>query len=75
VVTGAASGIGTAIADLSQLKLDSFEIFGGASKVELTLPRVSGLVPVRVLGALATSSFTAPGALLRGSLSSAVPPT
>ena len=37
-------------ADLSQLKLGSFEVSGGASKVELTLPRVSGLVPVRVLG-------------------------
>jgi hypothetical protein len=37
-------------ADLSRLELDSFEIAGGASKVELTLPRVSGLVPVRVLG-------------------------
>jgi len=37
-------------ADLSQLKLGSFEVSGGASKVEVTLPRVSGLVPVRVLG-------------------------
>jgi hypothetical protein len=37
-------------ADLSQLKLGSFKVSGGASKVELTLPRVSGLVPVRVLG-------------------------
>jgi hypothetical protein len=37
-------------ADLSLLELDSFEIAGGASKVELTLPRVSGLVPVHVLG-------------------------
>jgi hypothetical protein len=37
-------------AGLSQLKLGSFEVSGGASKVELTLPRVSGLVPVRVLG-------------------------
>jgi hypothetical protein len=37
-------------ADLSQLKLASFEIAGGASKVELTLPHHSDLVPVRVLG-------------------------
>ena len=37
-------------ADLSQLKLGSFEVSGGASKVELTLPRVSGLAPVRILG-------------------------
>ena len=37
-------------ADLSQLKLDSFEVSGGASKVELTLPQGSGLAPVRILG-------------------------
>ena len=37
-------------ADLSQLKLGSFEVSGGASKVELTLPRVSGLAPVGILG-------------------------
>ena len=43
-------GASKVTADLSQLKLDSFEIAGGASKVELTLPRVSGLVLVRVLG-------------------------
>jgi hypothetical protein len=46
-VRGGASKV---TADLSQLKLGSFEVAGGASKVELTLPRVSGLVPVRVLG-------------------------
>jgi hypothetical protein len=43
-------GASKVTADLSQLKLGSFEVAGGASKVELTLPRVSGLVPVRVLG-------------------------
>ena len=43
-------GASKVTADLSHLKLGSFEVAGGASKVELTLPRVSGLVPVRVLG-------------------------
>jgi hypothetical protein len=43
-------GASKVTADLSQLKLGSFEVAGGASKVELTLPRVSALVPVRVLG-------------------------
>ena len=46
-VRGGASKV---TADLSQLKLGSFGVAGGASKVELTLPRASGLVPVRVLG-------------------------
>lgn len=43
-------GASKVTADLSHLKLGSFGVAGGASKVELTLPRVSGLVPVRVLG-------------------------
>jgi hypothetical protein len=50
-------------ADLSQLKLDSFEISGGASKVELTLPRVSGLVPVRVLGGASNVVIHRPGSV------------
>jgi hypothetical protein len=37
-------------ADLSGLELDSFEVEGGANRVELTLPPASGIVPVRVLG-------------------------
>ena len=37
-------------ADLRGLRLRSFEASGGASRVELTLPRPSGTVPVRVLG-------------------------
>jgi hypothetical protein len=50
-------------ADLSQLKLDSFEVSGGASKVELTLPRVSGLVPVRVLGGASNVVIHRPGSV------------
>lgn len=37
-------------ADLSVLRLGSFEIVGGASGVALTLPRPSGTVSVRVTG-------------------------
>jgi hypothetical protein len=37
-------------ADLRGLELRSFEVRGGASRVEVTLPQPSGTVPVRVLG-------------------------
>ncbi len=37
-------------ADLRGLELRSFELSGGASRVEVTLPPPSGSVPVRVLG-------------------------
>lgn len=37
-------------ADLSGLRLDSFEIGGGVSDVELTLPEPSGTVSVRIEG-------------------------
>jgi hypothetical protein len=37
-------------ADLRGLDLPSFEVSGGASRVEVTLPSPSGAVPVRVLG-------------------------
>jgi DNA-binding MarR family transcriptional regulator len=46
-VRGGASNL---TADLGELKLDSLEIKGGASKVELTLPLPSGTIPLRVLG-------------------------
>jgi hypothetical protein len=37
-------------ADLRGLELHSFEVSGGASRVELTLPPPSGIIPIRVLG-------------------------
>jgi hypothetical protein len=37
-------------ADLRSLDLRSFEVRGGASRVELTLPPLSGIVPVCVVG-------------------------
>ena len=43
-------GLSRLDADLSVLRLGSFEITGGASGVALTLPHPSGTVPVRVSG-------------------------
>ena len=43
-------GVSRLATDLSGLELDSFEVEGGASRVELRLPKPSGIVPVRVLG-------------------------
>src|SRR5918994_2908536 len=37
-------------ADLRGLELRSFEVSGGASRLELTLPPPAGTVPVRILG-------------------------
>jgi hypothetical protein len=43
-------GLSRLDADLSVLELGSFEIVGGASGIELTLPKPSGTVSVRVSG-------------------------
>jgi len=43
-------GVSKLTADLRGLDIRSFEVRGGASRVEVTLPRPSGTVPVRVLG-------------------------
>lgn len=43
-------GLSELNADLSVLRLGSFEIIGGASRVAVTLPRPSGTVSVRVSG-------------------------
>jgi len=37
-------------ADLSKLRLGSLKLAGGASRIEVMLPRPSGTVPVRILG-------------------------
>ena len=47
-------------ADLSSLRLGSFEIAGGVSGVELALPRPSGTVPVRVSGGASEVSIHRP---------------
>jgi hypothetical protein len=46
-VRGGAARVG---GDLSALRLDAFEIRGGASEIELTLPRPSGTIPIHVGG-------------------------
>ena len=47
-------------ADLRVLELRSFEVSGGASRVEVTLPVPSGNVPVRVLGGASTVAIHRP---------------
>jgi hypothetical protein len=44
------NGVSRLTADLRGLELHSLEVRGGASRVEVTLPPPSGIVPVRVLG-------------------------
>ena len=43
-------GVSRLATDLNGLEVDSFRVEGGASRVELRLPKPSGIVPVRVLG-------------------------
>jgi hypothetical protein len=50
-------------ADLRGLELRSFEVSGGASRVELTLPPPSGVVPVRVLGGASNVDIHRPGGI------------
>lgn len=53
-------GVSKLAADLSGLELGSFEVEGGASRVELTLPLPSGIVPVRVLGGASNAAIHRP---------------
>lgn len=57
-VRGGASDIK---ADLSGLRLESFEIDGGASNVELTLPEPSGIVSIRIEGGANNLKVHRPG--------------
>ncbi|MGA2502353.1 MAG: MarR family transcriptional regulator, partial [Tepidisphaeraceae bacterium] len=61
-------------ADLRGLRLESFELRGGANKVELLLARPTGLVPIRVNGGISQISIERPlgvacGLELRGGVS------
>ncbi len=47
-------------AHLRELKLRSFKVRGGASRVEVTLPTPSGSVPVRVLGGVSNVAIHRP---------------
>jgi DNA-binding MarR family transcriptional regulator len=53
-------GVSSWAADLRTLRLESFELKGGASKVELLLPRPEGVVPIRVTGGMSRVSIERP---------------
>lgn len=53
-------GVSRLIADLSGLALDSFEVEGGASRVELRLPKPSGSVPVCFRGGASNVAIRRP---------------
>lgn len=53
-------GVSRLDADLSGLRLDSFEVSGGASRVEMTLPKPSGTVSIRVGGGASNVTIRRP---------------
>lgn len=53
-------GLSELDADLGGLRLDSFEVEGGVSRVELTLPEPSGTVPVRIEGGASNVTIRRP---------------
>ena len=66
-------GVSSWNADLRTLRLESFELRGGASKIELLLPRPQGVVPIRVSGGMSRISIQRPlgvaaGLTFRGGL-------
>jgi len=67
-------GVSQWSADLRALRLESFELRGGATKMELLLPRPKGVVPIRVTGGISRISIERPigvacGLELRGGVS------
>jgi hypothetical protein len=59
-ITVRGGGVSRLEADLGGLQLDSFEVEGGASRVELTLPGPSGTVPIRIDGGASNVSVRRP---------------
>ena len=59
-ITVRGGGVSRLDADLSGLRLDSFEVDGGASRVELTLPGSSGAVPIRIDGGASNVTIRRP---------------
>jgi DNA-binding MarR family transcriptional regulator len=53
-------GVSRWSADMRLLRLDSFELRGGASKVELQLGRPQGVVPIRIAGGINRVSIERP---------------
>lgn len=59
-------GVSSWAADLRTIRLESFELRGGASKVELTLPFPVGIVPIRIQGGLSRVSLLRPRGVAAG---------
>jgi DNA-binding MarR family transcriptional regulator len=53
-------GVSTWTADLRAIRLESFELKGGASAIELTLPAPVGVVPIRMIGGVNRVSIYRP---------------
>jgi DNA-binding MarR family transcriptional regulator len=53
-------GVSSWAADLRTLRLESFDLKGGASKIELLLPKPIGIVPIRVHGGMSKVSIERP---------------
>jgi DNA-binding MarR family transcriptional regulator len=53
-------GVSQWSADLRSVQLAAFELKGGASKIEMLLPRPRGVVPVRVTGGISRISIERP---------------
>ena len=53
-------GVSEWAADLRALRLESFELRGGANKIELLLPRPVGVVPIRIQGGISRVSIERP---------------
>jgi DNA-binding MarR family transcriptional regulator len=59
-------GVSSWSADLRTLRLESFDLRGGASKIELLLPAPSGVVPIRVTGGMTRVSIQRPAGAATG---------
>jgi len=53
-------GVSQWSADLRALRLESFELRGGATKMELLLPRPTGVVPISITGGISRISLERP---------------
>lgn len=59
-------GVSSWAADLRTIRLESFDLRGGASKVELKLPAPIGVVPIRIQGGMSRVSLLRPAGVAAG---------
>jgi DNA-binding MarR family transcriptional regulator len=59
-------GVSSWVADLRAVRLQSFDLRGGASKVELTLPAAHGVVPITISGGMTKVSLIRPSGVAVG---------